>query len=161
MSPSSSDFTISTFFKNHDRPRHIRTEGLTEEDLEVLKKEDLFAYYSIPLVKEADLRHQSDDVAALRGSSGDNQAQTVERRTRVSFECHDTVFFGIQDLATSESDADEDEQSDEDTCLFDLLFENDDADEEEKSDEEFCLYDLLLAHSRKRKAECLEKEGGQ
>lgn len=139
MSPSS-DFIVPTFSKEDEMPRYIRTNDLTEEDLEALKKEDFFAYYSIPSVKEAEVHNQAVDVSVLSASSKDNQAQTVERRSRISFECHPDVFLDIQETTSSESDADEEDESDEDLCLYYLLLIN------------------QLANSLKRKAEYIEKE---
>ena len=103
---------VATAAPEEDRPKKILdTSELDEQDLEALKKQDPFLYYSIPAVWQADIIHNSDvDIRAIRGSGSqtsrrasapgrmqsDESSTKVERKTRISFECHMDVL--LEDL---------------------------------------------------------------
>ena len=73
-------------------PIEIDIGNLSTEDLQSLKQDDPFLYYSIPAVRRAALNLEEPDVSAL--SSGESTSTiTVKRCTRVSFECHTDVLM--------------------------------------------------------------------
>ncbi len=65
-------------------PIEIDISTLSTEDLQSLKKDDPFLYYSIPVVRSAAFSFEEPDMSLtnLKGST------TIKRRTRVSHECH-------------------------------------------------------------------------
>ena len=62
----------------------IDTSHLNVDELETLKKQDIFLYYSIPL----SIRRS---IAAGRNIAGISK---VERRSCISFDCHTDLFMG-------------------------------------------------------------------
>ncbi len=115
--------------------RVIDTRNLSEEDLEALKKQDPFLYYSIPTVRNAVLRRSSasnvtttqrnPEPARSRRASCPSRVESsmVERKSCISFECHtdllledfmdDTELFGNGNGVDLDTDTD---------TLFDQLF---------------------------------------
>ena len=117
--------------------RVIDTRNLSEEDLEALKKQDPFLYYSIPTVRNAVLRRcsaahvtttrRNPEPARSRSRSrrascpSRVESSMVERKSCISFECHtdllledfmdDAELFGNGDGANFDTDT-----------LFDQLF---------------------------------------
>ena len=115
--------------------RVIDTRNLSEEDLEALKKQDPFLYYSIPTVRNAVLRRcsaahvtttrRNPEPARSRSRRGSCpsrvESSMVERKSCISFECHtdllledfmdDAELFGNGDGANFDTDT-----------LFDQLF---------------------------------------
>mmetsp|Transcript_12815 Transcript_12815/g.27254 ORF Transcript_12815/g.27254 Transcript_12815/m.27254 type:complete len:126 (+) Transcript_12815:138-515(+) len=105
----------------------------TNEDLDSLKIEDPFMYYSIPAVKKAEYFCQDVDVAILKEnyyrrnsvscpgrmeSEGLLQPmRAVRRKSCISFECHSTAVFSsyLDDIR------DEDENEDERIYEADIL----------------------------------------
>eukprot|EP00986_Skeletonema_menzelii_P000971 scaffold273_cov138-Skeletonema_menzelii.AAC.2 len=83
----------------------IHIGDLSAQDLQTLKQDDPFLYYSIPSVQRAALKFQEPDVS---GSSLEEPTTPVKRCTRVSFECHpDLLMEGL--LADLEGDDDQNE----------------------------------------------------
>ena len=91
-------------------PKEVDVGNLSIEDLQSLKEQDPFLYYSIPGVRRAELHSQEVDMSKLlvddrsgRGSScptarhEESEASTsstkVKRCTRLSFECHTDVLL--------------------------------------------------------------------
>ena len=87
-------------------PREVDISNLSPEDLQSLKEQDPFLYYSIPGVRRASLRLEDIDTSKLleddqpqpRRSSCPARVEsrpstTVKRCTRVSFECHTDVLL--------------------------------------------------------------------
>jgi hypothetical protein len=62
----------------------IDTRHLNVDELETLKKQDIFLYYSIP-------RSLRRSIAAGRNIAGISK---VERRSCISFDCHTDLFMG-------------------------------------------------------------------
>jgi len=58
-----------------------------EEDLELLKEEDPFLYYSIPSVRKAEFEGTDINISSIKAS-----ASKIERKSRVSFECYPDPF---------------------------------------------------------------------
>ncbi|KAL7471971.1 hypothetical protein ACHAXS_012288 [Conticribra weissflogii] len=103
--------TISTFKPNSaEKSRQkVDTKNLSLTDLQALKANDPFMYYSIPQVWEAEIFLQDFDVSKLNqptrrihnatGEQGTDSTE-VSRRSRISFECHpdmimETGFGGV------------------------------------------------------------------
>ena len=68
------------------------------EDLQSLKEDDAFLYYSLPAVRRSELKLAEPDMS----DSSLEDPTTVKRRTRVSFECHtdlllDDLMEGFED----------------------------------------------------------------
>ncbi len=93
--------------------RIIDTTNLSEEDLQALKIQDPFLYYSIPTVRNTVLRSGTADVttqpqpqrnqesARIRRASRPSQVESsssamVERKSRISFESHTDLL--LEDL---------------------------------------------------------------
>ena len=70
-------------------PIEIDIGNLSTEDLQSLKQNDPFLYYSILVVRKSAYSFEEPDMSrtSLRGCS------TVERRTRVSYECHSDLLL--------------------------------------------------------------------
>ena len=90
----------------------IDTSLLNEEDLQTLKRQDPFLYYSIPAVltatqlrRDVDMSRLNGGMSSLKvsypsriGSASSNTSTTVERKSRISFECHtDAIMEGLID----------------------------------------------------------------
>ena len=75
----------SPTFPEDDRPiKSIDVANLTVEEIESLNKTDPFLYYSIPAVQAATFSSKGIDYSALK----ERAPSKVERRSRISFECH-------------------------------------------------------------------------
>mmetsp|Transcript_26564 Transcript_26564/g.55773 ORF Transcript_26564/g.55773 Transcript_26564/m.55773 type:complete len:153 (+) Transcript_26564:139-597(+) len=79
----------------------------TDDDLETLKKDDPFLYYSIPAVRRSEFLNEDICVTKiLRSGMPRHQScpgrmevhqpgpRSISRRTRISFECHDSLIMG-------------------------------------------------------------------
>ena len=95
-------------------PIEVDISTLSAEDLQSLKREDPFLYYSIPAVRRAALFNlEEPDVS--ESSLGDST--TVKRCTRVSFECHTDLL--MEDLL---GDIEDEEYDQSDFDQMDLAF---------------------------------------
>jgi hypothetical protein len=101
--------------------QHINVKSLSAQDLNALKKKDAFMYYSIPAVRYAALLNKAIDMSKLdevptvmkRNCTScpsrmmtqqfDN-SRTVERASRISFECHADML--LVDLLEEEKESD-------------------------------------------------------
>ena len=72
-------------------PTEIDISNLSAEDLQSLKQEDPFLYYSIPSVRREALRFAQPELSASR--CAEESTTVVKRRTRVSFECHSDLLM--------------------------------------------------------------------
>ena len=109
--------------------RHINIKALGQLDLESLKKNDPFMYYSIPSVRDADMFLEEIDVSMIdqphpkgrkyctpnRKIDIDDETSSsqsiVARRTCISFECHtDLLMYDILNEIETEDDANVDIQ---------------------------------------------------
>ena len=98
-------------------PIEVDISTLSAEDLQSLKREDPFLYYSIPAVRRAALFNlEEPDVS--ESSLGDST--TVKRCTRVSFECHSDLI--MEDLMGGFEGDFEDEFDQSDLEQMDLEF---------------------------------------
>ena len=83
-------------------PIEIDISTLSTEDLQSLKQDDPFLYYSIPVVRRAAFSLEEPDISLtnLKGSA------TVKRRTRVSYECHTDLLMDdlLEDCEEDEYD---------------------------------------------------------
>ncbi len=85
---SSSEAVHTTTAPCHPEPIEIDISTLSTKDLESLRRDDPFLYYSIPAVQRAAFRLEEPDMSySLKEST------TVERRTRVSYECHTDLLM--------------------------------------------------------------------
>mmetsp|Transcript_30833 Transcript_30833/g.66067 ORF Transcript_30833/g.66067 Transcript_30833/m.66067 type:complete len:197 (+) Transcript_30833:214-804(+) len=100
----------------------------TNEDLDSLKIEDPFMYYSIPAVKKAEYFCQDVNVTILKNSSFRRNSvscpgrmeteeilqpiRAVRRKSCISFECHSTAVFSSCLNDVYHEDEDEDERID-------------------------------------------------
>lgn len=79
----------------------------TDDDLKTLKKNDPFLYYSIPAVRRSEFLNEDICVTKiLRSGMPRHQScpgrmevhqpgpRSISRRTRISFECHDSLAMG-------------------------------------------------------------------
>ena len=82
--------SVSSFSNSNPRsctpePIEVDVSNLSAEDLQSLKQEDPFLYYSIPAVRRTTFNFEEPD---LSGSSlEESTTTTIKRCTRVSFEC--------------------------------------------------------------------------
>jgi hypothetical protein len=92
--------------------------ALSAQDLQALKRQDPFLYYSIPGVRDAAVRFSSDAVdmhqlaqdglrrycascpASIQTTAANEESAKVKRCTRVSFECHADLL--LEDLLDDE-----------------------------------------------------------
>ena len=72
-------------------PTEIDISNLSAEDLQSLKQEDPFLYYSIPSVRRAALHFAQPELSGSRCL--EESTTVVKRRTRVSFECHSDLLM--------------------------------------------------------------------
>ncbi|KAK1740299.1 hypothetical protein QTG54_009249 [Skeletonema marinoi] len=90
-STCSRTITISRPTFPEDRPKKsIDTANLNTKDIESLKKSDPFLYFSIPAVHKAAIHSRQIDLPALHA---DSHSCRVERRSRISFECHTDLLM--------------------------------------------------------------------
>ena len=77
----------------------IDTTNLNPRALKALKKCDPFLYYSIPFVREKEFSNNTRRSSLHNGNeSRSPSATTVERRSRISYECHpDLLLEGLLD----------------------------------------------------------------
>ena len=116
--------------------REIDLQQLTVDELQTIKKQDSFMYYSIPGVRVAEMQMKELDVSNLRNClscparmktktpSTPSSLTTVTRSTCISYECHPDVF--LEDLLNDEDsedlfDMDLDDESDDLHRLMKLL----------------------------------------
>lgn len=119
----------------------------TDHDLETLKKQDAFLYYSIPEVKKAEflnrkvevskldkcsgIRRNSNSCPARMMTEGRHTRRSILRSTRISFECHDNLkleyLSELAELVDDEETLDfgdekeEEDESDDDDDFDPLL----------------------------------------
>jgi hypothetical protein len=67
----------------------IDISNLSAQDMQSLKQDDPFLYYSIPAVRRATFNLEEPDMS----QSSLGQSTTVKRCTRVSFECHSDLIM--------------------------------------------------------------------
>ena len=104
-STSSSEPVHTTTAPCHQEQIEIDIGTLSAEDLQSLKQDDPFLYYSIPVVRRAAFRLEEPDMSHsnFKGST------TVKRRTRVSYECHTDLL--MDDLLGDFEDEEYDESA--------------------------------------------------
>ena len=117
--------------------RVIDTRNLSEEDLEALKKQDPFLYYSIPTVRNAAPRRyrvahvtttqRNPEPARSRSRRASCpsrvESSMVERKSCISFECHtDLLLEDFMDDAELFGFGNGDEVDFDTDTLFDQLF---------------------------------------
>lgn len=89
--------------------------SLSAQDLQSLKEQDPFLYYSIPGVRDATVRLENVDMhqiaqnglrrgcqscpASIRTTATSEHVAKVKRCTRVSFECHTDLLLDLDDLS--------------------------------------------------------------
>ncbi len=113
----------------------IDTRNLSEEDLEALKKQDPFLYYSITTVGTSVLRRNSasNDVTTRRNPEPARsrrvscpsrvESSMVERKSCISFECHtDLLLEDFMDDAELFGNGDGVDFDTDTLLLFDQLF---------------------------------------
>ena len=105
-------------------PIEIDIGNLSTEDLQSLKQNDPFLYYSIPAVLRAALNLEEPDVSTL--SSEESTSITVKRCTRVSFECHTDVLMEdlLGDIDEGYDDSELEQMDVEISKLLDLAYGN-------------------------------------
>ena len=105
------------------------TKDLSVQDLAQLKKDDAFAFYSIPAAKQAALQHGVVDLRRLseasfsaasavadstaNSASNGSEDQTVERQKRISFECYPDIAIMPEDLEAALNDGGLDEEEED------------------------------------------------
>ena len=67
----------------------IDIRNLSEKDLQSLKQDDPFLYYSIPAVRRASFNQKAPDIREASWK----ESTIVKRRARVSFECHTNLLM--------------------------------------------------------------------
>lgn len=95
-------------------PIEVDISTLSAEDLQSLKREDPFLYYSIPAVRRAALFNLEEPDMS---ESSLEDSTTVKRCTRVSFECHTDLL--MEDLL---GDIEDEEYDQSDFDQMDLAF---------------------------------------
>jgi hypothetical protein len=83
--------TVPTFVEK--QAKQMDTEGLTLSDLDLLKKNDTFMYYSIASVRNAEMHCKDVDQSVLSSNAGACKSQKVTRKQRVSTECHPMLLL--------------------------------------------------------------------
>eukprot|EP00985_Skeletonema_marinoi_P002114 scaffold859_cov151-Skeletonema_marinoi.AAC.1 len=71
----------------------IDISNLSAQDLQSLKQDDPFLYYSIPAVRRATFNLEEPDMSQSSLGQSTTQSTTVKRCTRVSFECHSDLIM--------------------------------------------------------------------
>lgn len=90
-------------------PQFVKVNNsLSAQDLESLKKNDPFLYYSIPGVREATVRTELADMHQVAQNGLKEHCQSspasmqtiskVKRCTRMSFECHTDLLLDLDEL---------------------------------------------------------------
>ncbi len=119
--------------------------SLSAQDLQSLKEQDPFLYYSIPGVRDATVRLENVDMhqiaqhglrrgcqscpASIQNASTSEHVAKVKRCTRVSFECHTDLLLDLDDLSDEHSAMGKALEEDlslgrlDDFLLFSKLFE--------------------------------------
>lgn len=104
----SGTFTMPTF---QEKPtKRLNTRYLKSEDLETLKEEDPFMYYSIPEVRRAVFAGRDVDLTTA--------APVVKRRSAISYESADLPDLDLLQEAYDEMD----ESSSDDESFMDMIF---------------------------------------
>jgi hypothetical protein len=89
--------------------------GLTSQDLDMIKATDSFMYYSIPSDVRAAIRSRGQGLSLATCGTGNNTSQIVMRQSRISFERHsdleidDLLAEGVDNLHVEDSDDEEDD----------------------------------------------------
>jgi hypothetical protein len=78
-------------FRVETAPQQIDIASLTSSDLDSLKVDDAFMYYSIPSEKRAALKH--DDEQDFETTNASSNTITATRLTRLSTECHPDLLL--------------------------------------------------------------------
>lgn len=106
-----SDIVIDTFAVPTIREKPLKTldvDRITSDDLAALKTSDPFMYYSIPSIREAELRCESVNISTIIPAADGSRARAdegkVTRQTRVSFECSPAKLI-LQDFPAGVQDA--------------------------------------------------------
>ena len=86
-------YQVPTTIEVAPKAEEIDIYGMTEEDLDMLKKEDPFMYHSIPSVrKEAGFLVKNADQVSSTSLKTSHQATTkVTRKSHISVECYDRM----------------------------------------------------------------------
>ena len=95
---SESELLATTAPIHSPEQREVDISNLSEEDLQSLRQQDPFLYYSIPSVRrdELHLRDQCPKRLESRAAVSDKSSSsstTVKRCTRMSFECHTDLLM--------------------------------------------------------------------
>lgn len=81
-------YTIATETEEQVPTKVIDPTYLNNEvDLELLKEQDSFLYYSIPSIRKATFQGTDINMSSIKASTS-----KIERKSRVSFECHPDLF---------------------------------------------------------------------
>ena len=113
---SSSEFSFSTFHREEQEHRRVPTKDLSVQQLAQLKRNDAFAFYSIPAAKKAVLQKVRVDLTLLSEASSSSSTvatsandtgtancsggndESVERQCRISFEGYPDIMITEEDL---------------------------------------------------------------
>ena len=101
---SRSELVQKTTTPSHPEPIEIDISTLSTEDLQLLKQNDPFLYYSIPVFRRAAFSFEEPDMSQTNTSF--KGSATIKRRTRVSHECHTDLLIGdlLEDCEEDEYD---------------------------------------------------------
>jgi len=113
--PSNSDeifctIVVPTFREKRFKETFDKKDIKSSADLDQLKKDDPFMYYSLPEVKEAAMKGKDVDFSVL-GAAADGASSlssVVERRSAISFESWDLDFnllFDENEISRTYTDA--------------------------------------------------------
>jgi len=129
---------IKTLPPSRKPKREVDLQQVTADDLQTIKKQDPFMYYSVPGVLNAEMQMKEVDVSNIRNclscparmqtmktttSSTPPSSTTVTRSTCISYECHPDVFLEdfLNDEGSGDVDMDFVDDSDELDRLMELL----------------------------------------
>mmetsp|Transcript_27247 Transcript_27247/g.56832 ORF Transcript_27247/g.56832 Transcript_27247/m.56832 type:complete len:188 (+) Transcript_27247:98-661(+) len=140
--------TDSETTQHENLPQEVDINNIkTDHDLETLKKQDPFLYYSIPAAKKAEFLNRKVEVSKLDKCSGIRRnsnscparmmtesrhtRRSILRSTRISFECHDNLkleylaelaeLVDDEETVDSGDEKEEDESDDDDDDGFDPM----------------------------------------
>lgn len=106
-------------FPNKASKDKVCIEGMSLQDLALLKKTDPFLYFSIPAVKAATMLNKDDEVDTLFKTDG---SMTVHRQKRISVECHSNVLLEQQMMEQTGGNYNyEGEESDDEDDIYSFL----------------------------------------
>ncbi|KAL7484028.1 hypothetical protein ACHAW6_009671 [Cyclotella cf. meneghiniana] len=125
-----SSISVPTFAQEIKNKQQIYKNIMSSQDLALLKMSDPFLYFSIPAVKNAAFLNEDVNASTLKMLSREkyggsfskvkeNQPFAVNRKSRVSFECHvDLIFEHMLNCVSENSDGnDESEETEDDLYL--------------------------------------------